>query len=184
MFIDDYSTDNSVKIIKHYQKKDERIILIKQKKNRGTLITRNIGVLLSKGYFLIIPDTDDILSNNILKTCYETSVRYNIDMIRFNQYDERVKGGWMKIFNNKIKDSIIYQPKISTFMFYGLGYLKLNDFSVSNKFIKREIFIKSLNNIDNFYLNQFMIRLEDGLINFSLHQQAKSLFILKKVGYY
>ena len=90
---------------------------------------------------MIIPDTDDILSNNILKTCYETSVRYNIDIIRFNQYDERVKGGWMKIFSNKIKDSIVYQPKISTFMFYGLGYLKLNDFSVSNKFIKREIYI-------------------------------------------
>ena len=55
---------------------------------------------------------------------------------------------------------------------------------MSNKFIKREIFIKAINSIDEFYLNQYMIRLEDGLINFSLHQHAKSLFILKKVGYY
>lgn len=55
IFIDDFSKDNSANIIEHYQNEDERIILIKQKKNKGTLISRNIGVILSKGILSLFP---------------------------------------------------------------------------------------------------------------------------------
>ena len=41
IFIDDFSNDNSVKLIEEYQKRDKRIILIKHKKNKGTLISIN-----------------------------------------------------------------------------------------------------------------------------------------------
>ena len=184
IFIDDFSKDSSVKVIEYYKNEDERIILLKQKKNKGTLISRNIGVLLSKGNYIIIPDSDDILSNKILQNCYETSIKYNYEMIRFNQYEQKTKGkGWMQVINN-LESHEIYQPKLSTFMFYGLGYLKLNDFSISNKFIKRDLFIKALNYINNYYLNQYMILFEDGLINFSLYRNAKSFYIMKKIGYY
>ena len=67
ILIDDYSTDNSVKFIEEYQKKDRRIILIKNKKNKGTFINRNLGGLYSKGKYIILPDPDDILSKNNLK---------------------------------------------------------------------------------------------------------------------
>jgi cellulose synthase/poly-beta-1,6-N-acetylglucosamine synthase-like glycosyltransferase len=36
IFVDDFSTDNSVKMIEKYQREDERIILLKHKKNKGT----------------------------------------------------------------------------------------------------------------------------------------------------
>ena len=143
-------------------KKDERIFLLKNKKNKGALISRNIGVLLSKGSFIIIPDSDDILSNNILKICYEKSIKYDYEIIRFNYYEEKTKGAWMRDFK-KLGSRIIYQPELSNFIFYGLGYLKLNDFLITNKFIKRDVFIKSLNDINKFYLNQYMIIFEDGL---------------------
>lgn len=45
IFVDDYSNDNSTKLIEEYQKKDKRIILIKHKKNKGTLISRNEGII-------------------------------------------------------------------------------------------------------------------------------------------
>ena len=38
ILVDDFSTDNSVKLIEKYQKEDERIILLKHKKNKGTFI--------------------------------------------------------------------------------------------------------------------------------------------------
>jgi len=56
IFIDDYSNDNSTFIIEKYKKGDERIILIKNKKNKGTFFSRNIGTLKAKGEFLIFPD--------------------------------------------------------------------------------------------------------------------------------
>ena len=183
LFIDDCSIDNSIKIIEFHQKQDERIVLIKNQKNKGTLIARNIGILMSKGIYVIIPDSDDILSKNILKSCYYLSKKYNYEMIRFNQYEQRTNGRWAKIVN-KLKSYPIYQPQLSDYIFYALGYFKLNDFSVSNKFVKRELFIKTLNSINSFFLNQYMTIFEDGIINFALHRQAKSLYLLKEVGYY
>ena len=81
IFVDDFSTDNSVQIIEKFQKEDERIILIKHNKNKGTLISRNDGILKSKGEYLIFPDPDDILSNDILKYCYNESHRNNYDIL-------------------------------------------------------------------------------------------------------
>ena len=39
IFVDDYSTDNSIKLIEEYKKEDKRIVLLKNKRNKGTLIS-------------------------------------------------------------------------------------------------------------------------------------------------
>ena len=120
IFVDDHSIDNTTKVIEELQKYDERIILIKLKRNKGTLIARNIGVLKSKGEFIIIPDGDDILSQNILKICYYVAKTYNYDLIRFNMYSDP------KFIFNIINDNLtnpIYQPKLKNLLIYGLGYI-------------------------------------------------------------
>ena len=181
IFVDDFSDDNSVKLIEKFIEEDERIILLKQKKNKGTLFSRNIGALKAKGEYLIFPDPDDILSEDILSTCYEIAKKYNFEMIRFNMYSKNFFP--FNLIQNNLSD-IIYQPDLRTHLIYGLGYEKLIDGIISNKFIKKTTFIITLNNINKFYLNQNMIYFEDGLINFALHFNAKSLFLLKKIGYY
>ena len=181
IFVDDCSDDNSVKVIEKYREEDERIILLKQKKNKGTLFSRNIGVLKSKGEYLIFPDPDDILSEDILSNCYEIATKNNFEMIRFNMYSQYFFP--FNLIQNNLPD-IIYQPDLRTHLIYGLGYEKLIDGIISNKFIKKTTFIITLNSINKFYLNQNMIYFEDGLINFALHFNAKSLFLYKKIGYY
>ena len=182
IFIDDCSKDKSIQVIKHNQVKDERIILINNKKNKGTLISRTIGALKSRGEYLIFPDPDDILSKNIINFCYNFIKTQNYEMLRFNLYDghniffkERVIG---------LENKIMYQPELSTFLFYGKGRLFQIDFNVSNKFIKRKAFIRALNSANEYYLNQYMIFAEDGLMNYLLYRSVKSLFFVKKVGYY
>ena len=163
ILVDDGSTDNSVQLTEIYQKEDERIILIKNHRNKGTLISRNNGVLFSKGEYLIIPDIDDILSYNILYTCYQLSKNNDYEMIRFNIY----YGNKTLFFNkivNELESESIYQPELSNYLFYGLGCLKQIDFNISNKFI--------------------MINLEDGIMNFILYRTVKSFYFLKKIGYY
>lgn len=183
IFVDDCSTDNSIKIINNIKKLDNRIVLIKHKKNKGTFISRNEGALLSKGEYLIFSDPDDILSNNILSICYRMAKKYNFDIIRYNLY----KG------NGRIKlDYIIYkliskqinQPELSSYLFYGSGQLEQIDYYITNKCIKKEIFIKTLNSIKHYYLIQFMIDSEDCLLNFMLYKIAKSFIFLKVIGYY
>jgi len=168
-------------VIEELQKDDERIILIKLKKNKGTLIARNLGVLLSKGEFLVIPDADDILSKNILRLCYYIAKKNDYDLIRFNMFSQK-----KFVFNtiNKNLKNPIYQPELKNILIYGLGYQKIIDGIISNKFIKRIIYIKALDNIKKYYLNKYMPYFEDGLINFSLHRNANSLYLLKRLGYF
>ena len=177
IFIDDFSTDNSIKVIKELQKNDSRIVLITLKRNKGTLFARNIGVLKSKGEFLIIPDVDDILSQNVLRMCYYIAKKNNFDLIRFNMYSDK------EFVFNTIKKSNL-STSIKKYFIYGLGYKKLIDGIISNKFVKRAIYIKSINNIKKYYLDKYMTYFEDGLINFSLHRNANSLYLLKRIGYF
>lgn len=183
ILVDDCSTDNSVKIIEKYQKNDERIILIKHHRNKGTLISRNNGIIKAKGEYVIIPDPDDILLNNILNISYIYAKKNDYDIIRF---DAKIGNYelYMKDLIKNIKDRPIYQPELSLLIFYGEGYLEQLDYVLWNKLIKRKIFIKTLNSIKEYYLNQNMITFEDGLINFILYKEAKSFYYLEYIGYY
>ena len=183
IFVDDFSKDNSVKLIQKFQKEDERIILIKHNKNKGTLISRNDGVIKAKGEYIMLPDPDDILSENILKICYNLANEYKIEMIRYNVYI----GNNTLLFENivsQLKSIPIFQPELSTYLFYAKGTLQQIDFNVANKFIKREAFIRTIQKLNTFYYNQYMIDQEDGLINYLLYRTANSFIFLKKIGYY
>ena len=52
ILIDDFSNDNSSKIIKYLKEKDERIKIISNHKNMGSLYSRNIGTLIAKGRYI------------------------------------------------------------------------------------------------------------------------------------
>ena len=54
LLINDFSKDNTSKILKNFQKKDFRIKVINNHKNMGTLYSRSIGVLISKGEYIYI----------------------------------------------------------------------------------------------------------------------------------
>lgn len=183
IFIDDCSKDNSVNLIKQLQEDDERIILIQQKNNKGTFISRNLGALFSRGDYLIFPDPDDILSRNILKYCYNFVEKYHYEMIRFNIY---IGNG--NIFVNNIikgiKSRPVYQPELSTYLFYAKGFLSQIDFNLSNKFIKKKAYIRALNCLSNFYLNLYLVSFEDGIMNYILYRIVKSFYFIKKIGYF
>ena len=90
----------------------------------------------------------------------------------------------MEFIVKQIINKTIYQPELSLYLFYGLGKLEELDYYITNKLIIKKLFIKSLNFIDNYYLNNFMIDCEDGLINFILYRFANSYYFITKIGYY
>lgn len=89
IIIDDFSPDNANHIIDEYCKKDNRIKLIKLKKNVGPANARNEGIKQATGKYLSFLDSDDIWlpeklakqikfmqDNNLAVTC---SSYYTID---------------------------------------------------------------------------------------------------------
>lgn len=74
LFINDCSTDDSIKIIKKY--KDNRIKIINNKENSGAAISRNVGIKASKGRYICFLDADDLWK--------EEKLQKQIDFMRKN----------------------------------------------------------------------------------------------------
>jgi len=184
ILVDDKSTDNGISIIEEYKKRDKRIKLIKNKKNRGIFITRNIGLLSSKGKYIIIPDPDDILSQDILKKCYNYAEKYNYDIVKFTTYVRGPRDIDIKGYYYSFENRPIYQPELSTLVFYDNNELRMRDYLITNKIIKRAQFIIGLNSLNDYYSNLQMSIAEDTLMIYIIYQKANSFYYLKKVGYY
>ena len=63
--VDDGSTDNTEEIMKDYEKNEK--VKYYKKENSGVADTRNYGVLKSSGDYIIFVDSDDYVSENLLK---------------------------------------------------------------------------------------------------------------------
>ena len=51
IFVDDFSLDNTTQIISRLQKKDKRIILLRNKQNKGPFYSRNKAVIFARGEY-------------------------------------------------------------------------------------------------------------------------------------
>lgn len=104
IIVDDQSTDKTPQLIKKHTDKDDRIkFFIRDRAPKGAQTCRNIGMDRARGTFLMILDSDDLISRN----CVENRVKLisnnqDVDYISFPA----------KSFNN--------EKKLPTF--YGKGH--------------------------------------------------------------
>ena len=63
ILVNDNSKDNTSIIIQELAKEDPRIKIIYNKKTMATLYSRNIGILHSKGKYIMILDINDLFLN-------------------------------------------------------------------------------------------------------------------------
>lgn len=97
ILINDGSTDNSLSICKKYQSKYKNIIIIDQN-NHGQGYARNIGIKKSKGHYVTFIDSDDWVSNNLLRKMYDFSENGNVDVVVADIYKN--KNGKNSYFSN------------------------------------------------------------------------------------
>ncbi len=81
--LNDGSTDGSIKILKKYQKKDNRIIVI-DKENSGVSDTRNIGIDKASGKYICFCDCDDLYEENYIELMYNSAKDHNVDIVKCN----------------------------------------------------------------------------------------------------
>lgn len=121
ILINDCSTDNSKIIIENMKNKDSRIKIINNIKNMGTLYSRCIGVLFSKGKFIFPLDHDDMLSNqNIFWVIYKEAYHNNYDIVGFkalrgNSYYSQINEMIDDPFHMHKNGLIVRQPELSHF---------------------------------------------------------------------
>ena len=81
IIVDDGSSDNTEEVLECYDN-DERVKYYK-KKNSGVADTRNYGVIKAVGDYIIFVDSDDYISENLLKDI-EPYLMQNIELIKWN----------------------------------------------------------------------------------------------------
>ena len=85
IYVDDFSTDNSINLIKHEMKTDQRIVLYKNKENMGNLFTKSLGAKNAKRKYIISLDSDYmLLIGDILSTLYKETIKNSLDIIQFD----------------------------------------------------------------------------------------------------
>lgn len=77
--VDDGSTDDSLQILKEYQKKDDRIQVMHQQ-NQFAGAARNRGIEAATGEFLVFWDSDDIFEKTALEEMYQQCVKDEADI--------------------------------------------------------------------------------------------------------
>lgn len=80
--VDDYSTDQTEKIIESLYLKDNRIKYVKNQRSKGATGARNTGITYSKGEFICFFDSDDIMhSTNLEKKIVFLNNYPSIDIV-------------------------------------------------------------------------------------------------------
>jgi glycosyltransferase involved in cell wall biosynthesis len=90
--IDDYSTDNSLEILRNYEHIDKRVKVISLTKNSGQAHARNVGLSYVDGNFVTFLDSDDWMSEDALQSAIDVfNSNKNIDCVLFDMvyhYDD------------------------------------------------------------------------------------------------
>ena len=184
IIIDDGSEDNSDNVIKELTKEDERIISIKNKRNRGTLYSKTIGVINAKGKYVMTLDHDDFYANEkVFYTLYNEAEKYNLDLLGFASINTTIGDDHLKIkeYINYIKTPVIKQPNIKK-RFLGFG----KERSVTllcMYFIKTNLFKLVIKKLGDIFINRNIDAHDDTIIMFLLSRNASSLKHLKDIFY-
>lgn len=80
ILVDDGSTDQSLGIIRQFQKKDKRIRYFHQQ-NSGVSAARNKGLEMSKGTQILFVDADDTIDVEMLTFMMDKMVRYEAEIV-------------------------------------------------------------------------------------------------------
>ena len=79
--IDDASTDSTWDILQEYQRRDSRMRLIRQDRNKGLSVSRNLAIQEARGDYLLMLDGDDLYAEDMLEKAYGKAVDSNAEMV-------------------------------------------------------------------------------------------------------
>ncbi len=108
--LNDGSPDNCDKILSEYANKDKRIKVI-NKENTGVSDTRNLGLSLANGEYILFLDSDDCIHPQTLEITYFLAKKNNADLVYYRHiakdYSEIKKYLNQHFDKNKVKNKVV-----------------------------------------------------------------------------
>ena len=81
--VDDGSTDQSLLILRDYERADSRVKVFEQP-HAGQSVARNFGIDMAGGKYIYFVDSDDILADGALETMYALIEERDVDILYFD----------------------------------------------------------------------------------------------------
>lgn len=170
--INDCSTDGSLAVLKEYEQKDSRVVILENEKNGGLAYTRNAGIESAMGEYILFVDSDDTIALNLVESCME--VVAGCDMVCFDY--EQVTTGARVIARQcayKMKEGLYTGESF----FIELVHTDSTIFSAWSKLMSRKFLLE---NHISFYEG---ILYEDMLFSFRCYVKAKKVYSLNRKLY-
>ena len=169
-------------------KNDNRIILLKHKTRKGTLMSRVDGVRYASGEYIIQLDQDDLYINNLLfEKLYKKAKKVKADIVQFSTlmyHDNKTNYNILEILIPKKK--LIKQPDLRITFLQKLNEKRFGLCStrmIWDKFVRRETYLEAIEDLGDEYLNHMFFGYEDTLMMFELSQIAFSYYYYDIKGY-
>lgn len=188
ILINDNSNDNSLKIINKMEKKDNRIKIINNHKNMGTLYSRCIGALNSKGKYIFCLDNDDLfLDEKVFLTIYNLAQNGKYDIVEFKSlkipnYHPKIEDIKECYFNFHPNNLILHQPELGIFPISRNNNYRINDNLVWAKCIKTKLYQISVNALGKKRYSIYNCWTEDISIIFIIFNFANSFIFVNIYG--
>ena len=154
----------------------------------GTLYSRCIATLISKGEYIFPLDNDDMIFGEDILYCLNKKAKEgNYDIIGF-------KAVYGKAYNENIRkmkdiekypnqnNIIIKQPELSTWIISIKGKFKPHTVTLWGKLIRSKIYIKAIHHLGIKRFSTYMSWAEDLSMNFIIFNIAQSFIFIHKYG--
>jgi glycosyltransferase involved in cell wall biosynthesis len=180
ILINDLSLDNSLNIIIQLSQEDSRIRVLNNLHNMGTLYSRCIGVIKSKGKYILSLDNDDLFMNyDIFYTALNEMEKGKYDILEFHairgrSYSPHISEMIDDVFHENENNLILNQPNLGQHSITRNGTFGFNNIHIWGKCIKKEIYKKSINLLGKEKYNRYICWAEDTLMVFILFNLANS----------
>jgi glycosyltransferase involved in cell wall biosynthesis len=187
IFVDDGSSEKKINELIKEMKNDNRIILLKHKTRKGTLMSRVDGIRYSSGEYIIQLDQDDLFINNLLfEKIYKKAIELNADIVQFSTLFFTNKNRNFKLRVSVPKNISITQPELRMTFLKKINEKRFGACStrmIWDKFVRRETYLEAIEDLGDEYLNHIFFKYEDTLMMFELSQVAISYYYYDIEGY-
>jgi len=179
IIVDDGSSEEKIKDILDAMKFDNRIILLRHKERKTTLLTRADGIRFASGEYIIQVDQDDMyLTNLLFETLYNKAKELDVDIIHVNHYSND-NPTVLKLEHVPMPaNTIITQPELRTAFLAGGGnrllYCRIR--MIWDLFVRRTVYLDGIEDLGDEYMNHEFRLYEDTLMMFELSQVANSYY--------
>jgi len=154
----DGSEDNSIEIVRKYEKLYPELITFYETENHGLSAARNYGLERANGEYIGFVDSDDCVNIEMFEKLYNYATKNNCDMVVCDYYQITDNGNNLKkleIEENDTRESIVIKSKPYAW----------------NKIYKKDIF------------NTYNIKFPEGLIFEDICSVYPLLIQAEKIGY-